>query len=170
MQKTSTYPTARIKDLAAVWTAIKLGLFMVFLSNLSGWVYGYFYHMISIHPLTEIIQTFNLPDGVQIQNRLLGLSLMPVSYAVLASIAPLIGWWIYSRVDAKNCDVVGWGAAATYTASALVITYVNRAARGQMGFASGPIEMTIGVFLMMCFLMFFLGLGFVIAKTFKLKL
>jgi hypothetical protein len=170
MQGSSVSARAVKKDIGTVWTGIRLGLFLVFSSNLSGWVYGYFYHLIAVHPLAEMVRTFNLPDGVRIENRLLGLSMLPVSYAVLASVAPLIGWWIYSRVEAKNCDKVGWGAAATYTASALLITYTNRAARGEMGFASGPIEMTIGVFLMMCFLMFFLGLGFSIAKLFRLKL
>jgi hypothetical protein len=121
MPASSTAAMAVKKETGTVWTAIKLGLFMVFLSNLSGWVYGYFYHMIAIHPLAEMIKTFNLPDGVEIQNRLLGLSLMPVSYAVLASVAPLVGWWIYSRVEAKNYDKVGWGVAATYTASAMSI-------------------------------------------------
>ena len=93
---------------------------------------------------------------------ILGLSLVPLTFALLFVLAPLVGWWVYSRVEPARHNAVGWGAVGFYLLGDIVLSLFT-------GIFSVP-ALIAGAVIVGLYTMFWMGIGFNLAKLFRIKL
>ncbi|HWB97504.1 MAG TPA: hypothetical protein VG672_12395, partial [Bryobacteraceae bacterium] len=91
------------------------------------------------------------------------LSVAPLDFALLTILAPLVGWWVYSRVEPAKQTLVGWLAAVLYVVSDATILVVTTT------FDPLSVSLVSGV-IALVYIMFCMGIGFNIAKLFRLRL
>ena len=156
---------------SSTWPAIvKVAAVLLVMVEVAGFFYGFFYSMLSRDLVQAMLVQAHFDDVLNIENRLLGLTLAPLVYAVLAAIAPLVGWWIYSRIETPSQYAVGWGSSALFAFTYVLIGLFNQAGAARMGLTMGLLSTVLGTALIVVYTMFFMGIGFNIAKIFKLKL
>ena len=154
------------KTNSAVATALKAGLFLFFLTRVAGGVFGGWWGAISRPVVRSLLQTAQLPNIEATIDRIFIQSMGPLTMAVLTVLAPLFGWWIYSRVEKSRQDAVGWLAALIFAACdaalSLLVAGLQSADLGVLLFL-----LAVGETMMILWIMFFMGVGFNIAKLLK---
>ncbi len=143
-------------------TSLKVGVFLLVMLRLAGAAYGAFWGLFVSKSLEDMLGVWRVADYATALNQLFGLSLTPLPFAILFVLAPLVGWWIYSRIAPPQQNAVGWSAAAIYCAADSILSLLTG------GFSI--ISLIIGSVIVLLYTMFCMGIGFNIAKLFKLKL
>lgn len=155
---------------ATYGTIVKVAMVLLVIVELAGYIYVAFYSLLARDAVETLLVSAQFSDVIAIENSLLGLTLAPFTYGLLAAIGPLVGWWIYSRVDKPQQSVVGWGSAALFALSYVLIGLIVQGALGRLTAVFDLVATVIGLALIVVYTVFFMGIGFNIAKLFKLKL
>jgi len=154
------------KPAVAVWGPIvKVAAVMFVLTIAAEFAYGAFFALFAMPTLTGVLQAAHVDAAFALEGRLLQVTIAPLVYALLTAISPLVGWWIYSRVDTGGQAKVMWGAAALY---AIVSVAFGMGLSGAM--VANPLELLLGLAIIVVYIVFFMGLGFIPAQLFKAKL
>ncbi len=148
-------------------TAVKLGFFLFLLTRLGGVVFGVWWNLATLPLLRSMLQTAQLPNLEATLTHILGLTLFPFNMAILVVLAPLFGWWVYSRVDKPRQNAVGWLGALVFAVFDAAITLVFAGAELELGYVINLVVLAISEAIIVLWVMFFMGLGFNIAKLFK---
>jgi len=150
----------------SVWGPIvKVAAVMFVLTKLADFAYGFFFGAFAIPELNSVLQAAHVDQALALESNLLQVTMAPLSYALLTAISPLVGWWVYSRVDTGGQAKVMWGSAALYTVMALAL---GLGLSGAM--IANPVLLLLGVAILVLYTVFFMGLGFIPAQLFKIKL
>ena len=92
----------------SVWGPIvKVAAVMFVLTKLAGIAYVFFFGAFVVPQLTTVLQAAHVDQAVAFEGGLLQITMVPLSYALLAAISPLVGWWVYSRVAIAPCPGPG---------------------------------------------------------------
>lgn len=158
---TTTAAPARATQ-ATFLTALKAGLFLLVMMRLAGGVYGAFWGLFSLQPLEQMLGEWHVVNYASAVSRILGLSIVPLSFALLFVLSPLIGWWIYSRVEKARQNAVGWSIVGIYLVGDAVLSILT----GQYS----VIALIAGAVIIGLYIMFWMGIGFNLAKLFRAKL
>jgi hypothetical protein len=154
------------KAAVPVWGPIlKVAAVMFVLTQVAGFAYGAFFGMFSLPELNGILQAAHVDSALALEGQFLQSTFAPLAYALLTAISPLVGWWIYSRVETGAQAGVMWGSAALY---AIVSIAFGMGLSGAM--VANPLALVLGVAIMIVYSVFFMGLGFIPAQLFKAKL
>ncbi len=148
-----------------VGTIVKVALVLFVLSQAAGFAYGLFFGLLALPQLNGILQAAHVDAALALEGQLLQVTFAPLTYALLTAISPLVGWWVYSRVDTGGQAKVMWGSAALYTVVSLAF---GMGLSGAM--IANPLALVLGLAIMVVYIVFFMGLGFVPAQLFKAKL
>ncbi len=149
-----------------VWGPIvKVAAVMFVLTQVASVVYVFFFGLFSVPQLNGLLQAAHVDAAMALESQLLQASLAPLAYALLTVISPLVGWWVYSRVETGGQAAVMWGGAALYTVAAMALGF---GLSGAM--IANPITLVLGMAILIVYSVFFMGLGFIPAQLFKAKL
>jgi len=151
-------------------TAVKLGLFLFALTRIGGIAFGVWWNLATLPALRAALQVAQLPNLEATLTHIFGLTMFPFNMALLVVLAPLFGWWIYSRVDKPYQDVVGWLGAMFFAGFDIAVTLVFAGLELQLGYAISLLILAIFEAILILWVMFFMGAGFNIAKLFKARL
>ena len=151
-------------------TIVKVALVLFVLSQAAGAAYAFFFGLFAMPQLNGILQAAHVDAALALEGQLLQVTLAPLAYALLTAISPLVGWWIYSRVDKPQQSMVGWGSATLFAVSYVLIGLVVQGALGRLTAVFDVLATVIGLALIVVYTVFFMGIGFNIAKLFRLKL
>ncbi len=155
---------------SATTTALQMGLMLFLLTRLGAFVFGAWWGATAVPALRAFLQGAQIPNVEVTLDRILGLALFPFNMAILVVLAPLFGWWIYSRVDKARQDVVGWLGALIFSVFDAVISLVFAGIEQHLGYVVTLIPLLIGEGIIILWVMFFMGIGFNLAKLFKAPL
>ena len=149
-----------------VWGPIvKVAAVMFVLTKVAGIAYAFFFGAFAMPQLNAVLQAAHIDQALALEGGLLQITMVPLGYALLTAISPLVGWWVYSRVDTGGQAKVMWGSAALYTVMALAL---GLGLSGAM--IANPVLLLLGVAILVLYTVFFMGLGFIPAQLFKIKL
>ncbi len=151
-------------------TAVKVGLFLFAMVRLACVIFGAWWAALSRPMIKGLLQTAQLANIEVTVNYILGTAIFPLIMSVLVVLAPLFGWWIYSRVDGQKQNMVGWTSAVVFAIGDAALTFVFSASQIALGYHIDIFGMIVGEVIVILWIMFFMGLGFNIAKLFKAKL
>ena len=151
-------------------TALKLGVFLFALTRVAGFVFGAWWGLSALPFLRDMLQTAHLANLEATIDRVMGATLLPLNMAVLSVLTPLFGWWIYSRVPEAQQNGAGWYGALIFAACDASLTIVFSGLQAALGYQISLIGLGIGEAIVILWSMFFMGIGFNIAKLFKIKL
>ncbi len=154
----------KVRSRPAVVTALKVAVFYLVVMKFAQSVFFFFWGNFSIQPLLELIGKWHIDDYRGALGSIYSLSVMPLNFALLTVLAPLVGWWVYSRVEPSKQNVVGWTAAAIYVVADSAIMMAT------MPIDFGPISWGLSCLISLTFIMLLMGCGFLLAKLFRLKL
>ncbi|MEI9904320.1 MAG: hypothetical protein WDN06_10315 [Asticcacaulis sp.] len=167
----STTDVSAKPNMAAAYGAIvKVAMVLLVIVEVAGYIYAGFFGLLARDAIETLLAAAQFSDVLAIENSLLGLTLAPFTYGLLAAIGPLIGWWIYSRIDKPQQSMVGWGSATLFAVSYVLIGLVVQGALGRLTAVFDVLATVIGLALIVVYTVFFMGIGFNIAKLFRLKL
>lgn len=164
---TEKVATPAVSKGSAAATAVKVGLFLFALTRFGSLVFGTWWNLTTLPVLRSMLETAQLSNLEATLVRIMGLALFPFNMALLAVLAPLFGWWIYSRVDKARQDVVGWLSALFFVSFDLALTLVFAGVELQLGYTINLVLVAIFEAIVILWLMFFMGIGFNIAKLLK---
>ncbi len=151
----------------AVWGPItKVALVMFVLCQVSSLAYLFFFRLMGLNMLVPMLQDAHIDQIFAFENQLLQVTFSALAYALLTAISPLVGWWVYSRVDTGGQAKVMWGSAALFTVASAIFNIVLTGG----AIITNPVAMVLGLAILIFYIVFFMGLGFVPAQIFKLKL
>jgi hypothetical protein len=154
------------KAAVPVWGPIlKVAVVMFVLTKAAGMAYEFFFGMFAATELTPILQAAHIDAAFAFEMQLLQVTLAPVGYAIMTAMSPLVGWWIYSRIDTGGQAAVMWGAAALNAVASIAL---GIGLSGAM--VANPLALVLGMAIMVVYTVFFMGLGFIPAQLFKVKL
>ncbi len=145
---------------------VKVALVMFVLVELACFAYGVFFAAFSMGPLTQFLQDAHVADALTIEGHLLQFAAAPLAYVIITAISPLIGWWVYSRIESGGQAKVMWGAAALFAVTFILFGLTL----GGMLMAVNPVLLLIGTAILVLYTWFCMGLGFLPAQIFKVKL
>jgi len=151
-------------------TAFKVSIFMLVMVFLSAITYGFFWGVFSASKLVELLGVWRVAEYQQAMQVLLKLSLTPLTFAILVVVAPLVGWWIYSRVESSKQTSVGWSAAGLFALWNLLIGLFDFLSLGMAHLFMQMFFMVIGNAILLLYTMLLMGIGFNLPKLFKIKL
>ncbi|MGZ3297669.1 MAG: hypothetical protein ACXU8U_11465 [Asticcacaulis sp.] len=150
---------------AVMGPIVKVALVMFVLVQASAFAYGVFFGVFSLGPLTALMQEYHVDQALALEGRFLQLTFAPLTYALLTALSPLVGWWVYSRVETGAQAKVMWGGAALFAVLSIVF---NMALTGAM--VANPLLLLLGILILVFYIVFFMGLGFIPAQLLKFKL
>lgn len=148
----------------------RVGILLFVMVMVASYVFRFFFGLMASGEVEAMLVEARFNDVLAIENRLLGLTMGPAIYGVLAAISPLIGWWIHARVDKPAQGAVGWGGAGLF---AVIYVLVGLTAAGvilQLADLWVLAATLTGTALIVVYTVFFMGIGFNIAKIFRLTL
>ncbi|HVZ30137.1 MAG TPA: hypothetical protein VG839_07060 [Asticcacaulis sp.] len=154
---------AKARSRPAAVTAMKVALFYLVVMKFAQAVFFFFWGKFSIEPLLEMIGKWHIDNYREALGSIYSLSVAPLDFALLTILAPLVGWWVYSRVEPAKQTLVGWLAAVLYVVSDATILVVTTT------FDPLSVSLVSGV-IALVYIMFCMGIGFNIAKLFRLRL
>lgn len=154
------------KAAVPVWGPIvKVAAVMFVLSQAAGFAYGAFFGLFALPELNSFLQAAHVDAAYAIEAHLLQSTFAPLAYALLTAISPLVGWWVYSRVETGGQATVMWGGASLYTVVSMAF---GMGLSGAM--VANPLALLLGMAIMVVYSVLFMGLGFIPAQLFKAKL
>lgn len=143
-------------------TALKAGTFLLVMMRLAGGLYGFFWGVFALPQLDGLLGAWHVTDYAAALSAILGLALVPLTFALLFVLAPMVGWWIYSRVEPARHNLVGWGAVGFYLLGDTILSVFT-------GIYS-VVALGAGALIVGLYTMFWMGIGFNLAKLFRIKL
>ncbi len=149
---------------------VKIALLLFVLVELGGYIFVLFYGLLGHREVQMLLASAQISDALDFENRLLGMTMAPLAYALLAVLAPLIGWWIYSRVDKSQQTTVGWGSASLFAVVYVAFGLFNADAMARLGMAMTAISTIVGLAIIILYVMLFMTAGFLTASLFRAKL
>ncbi len=155
---------------SVVTTALKMAAMLFLLTRIGAFVFGAWWGAVAEPEIRAVLQTAQLPNTELALNHILGVTLFPFNMAILVVLAPLFGWWVYSRVDKTRQDAVGWVGALFFCLADASLTLIFAGTQHALGYNINVIALAIGEAVVILWLMFFMGIGFNIAKLFKAPL
>ena len=162
MNKATTATPATAAGTATWTTALKAGVFLLVMMRLAGGLYGFFWGVFSLPQLDSLLGAWHVTEYAQAVGMILSLALVPLTFALLFVLSPLVGWWIYSRVEPARQNLVGWGAVGFYLLGDTILSLFT-GIYSVMALAAGAL--IVGLYTM-----FWMGIGFNLAKLFRIKL
>lgn len=150
--------------------ALKMAAMLFLLTRVGGFVFGAWWGAAAEPQIRAILQTAQLPNTEQALNHVLGVTLFPFNMAILVVLAPLFGWWVYSRVDKSRQGAVGWVGALFFCLADAALTLIFASTQHALGYNINVVALAISEAIVVLWLMFFMGVGFNIAKLFKAPL
>ncbi len=150
---------------SVVGPIVKVAAVMFVLTQVGSFAYGAFFGLFALPQLNQILQAAHVDGALALEGQLLQTTFAPLAYALLTVISPLVGWWVYSRVDTGGQAKVMWGSAALY---AVVSIAFGIGLSGAM--IANPLALLLGLAIFVVYSVFFMGLGFIPAQLFKAKL
>ena len=151
---------------AVMGPIVKVAAVLFVLCQLAGLAYGFFFGVFSMGHLTDLLVSAHVSDVFAMENSMLQMTFAPLAYAILTAVSPLVGWWIYSRIDTGGQAKVMWGSAALFAVAYVSIGLVL----GGAVMTVNPLQLVLGLMILTVYVVFFMGIGFVPAQIFKLKL
>jgi hypothetical protein len=162
-ETTATPAHAKARVRFAAVTAMKVALFYLVVMKFAQAVFFFFWGKFSIEPLLEMVGKWHIDNYREALGSIYSLSVAPLDFALLTILAPLVGWWIYSRVEPAKQTLVGWLAAVLYVvADAGILVLTTPFDPVSVSLVSGLIALA--------YIMFMMGIGFNVAKLFRLRL
>jgi len=155
---------------SVVATALKMAALLFVLTRVGGFVFGAWWGAVAEPQIRAILQTAQLPNTELALNHVLGVTLFPFNMALLVVLAPLFGWWVYSRVDKPRQDAVGWAGALFFCLADASLALIFASTQHALGYTINLVALAISEAIVVLWLMFFMGIGFNIAKLFKASL
>lgn len=152
------------------WLIVKVALTLLVLVELAGIMFNFFYILLAHREVQFLLASAQLTNVLDLESRLLGMTLAPLAYAILAALSPLIGWWIYSRVDKPQQSAVGWGSASLFAFTYVGIGLLNAGAMARLGMAMSAISTILGLAIIILYVMLFMTIGFITAAITRVKL
>lgn len=167
--RAATASTARAAGNSTFTTALRVSLFMYAMLLISSTVYKFFWNAFSLDAVLAMLGEWRVEQYQIAVLTLQNLSLVPLTYAILVVLAPLVGWWIYSRIEPAQQTRLGWIVALLFAGYDILVSLVKL---GLVGIFWHPalIWMAIGQIIVVLFTMFFMGIGFNLAKLFRVQL
>jgi hypothetical protein len=153
-----------------VATALKMSAMLFLLVRVGAFVFGAWWGAVAEPEVRGLLQMAHLPNTEAAVTHVFGLTIFPFNMAILVVLAPLFGWWVYSRVDKPRQDAVGWVGALFYAVADAALAMIFAGAQHALGFDVNLVVLTIGEAVIILWLMFFMGVGFNVAKLFKAPL
>ncbi len=150
--------------------SLKIALVLLVLVELAAVVFAFFYGLLGHREVQLLLASAQVADAIDMENRLLGITMAPLAYAILAALSPLVGWWIYSRVDKPQQNAAGWGGASIFAALYVLIGMFNAGTMARLGLAMSAISTILGLAIIILFVMLFMTIGFVTAAITRVKL
>ena len=170
MTEATTAAATPVQTKVVYGQILRVGLLLFVMVTVSSYIFRLFFGLLASGDIEAMLVEARFNDVLAIEDRLLGLTMAPAVYGVLAAISPLIGWWIYARVEKPAQGAVGWGGAAVF---ALIYVLVGLMAFGLVTRLADPWVLAgtvTGVALIVVYTVLCMGVGFNIARFFKLKL
>ncbi|HWB97505.1 MAG TPA: hypothetical protein VG672_12400 [Bryobacteraceae bacterium] len=157
-----------------VGLAVRAAIFLLAIETFGAILFQGLWVAFAAPRVAYILSTAQLPNlGVAVGQMLL-VNTLPLALTILAILTPLFGWWIYSRVPAEKQTGMGWTLAAIFTAGHVALGLLAGLQAGVPYDAIAWIAYWFGgIFayvVVLLWVMFFMGAGFLIAKLFKSKL
>ena len=146
-------------------TTVKVTVVMLVLTQVASLAYFVLFGVFSLQALTAVLESTHTEAVTIVEALLLQMSVQPLTYALVTAIAPLVGWWVYSRVDTGGQAKVMWAVAVLHTLVSV----------GLAIFLNGAVIMNVSLVvlnlvILVLYTVFFMGLGFIPAQLFKAKL
>ena len=163
--KSTTVPTSSVWLLSA-----KVALVLLAMVELGAFMYGRFFRLLALNAMESLVASAGIVDAIAFENRLLGLFIAPMAYGLLAAVSPLIGWWIYSRVEKAQQTPVGWASASLFGATYVFIGLFSAGAMARLGISIDAISTILGLAIIILYVMLFMTAGFVTAAITRIKL
>ncbi|WP_443747733.1 hypothetical protein [Asticcacaulis solisilvae] len=152
---------------SAAATALKMSAMLFVLVRIGGFVFGAWWGAVARPHLRALLQTAQLSDLETTLNHIFGIAMFPFTMSILVVLAPLFGWWVYSRVDTARQDATGWLAALFFCIGDAALAIIFSGVQHRLGYDVNMVGLAIGEAIVLLWVMFFMGLGFNIAKLFK---
>ncbi len=157
-----------------VGPAVRGALLLLVLEYFGAFIFGGAWSLLAAPKIEALLYGAQLPNLVLTLTQMLMVSVLPFLFALLAVLAPLFGWWVYSRVPADKQNGTGWAMAAIFAAAQSVIGTLQTIGSVPLQDTFSAIAYAFGAVLSFVMLtlwvMFFMGVGFLIAKLFRSKL
>ncbi len=153
------------KSHAGWMTGLRLGIFLFLLIRLANFVFNGWWTISAFPDVKALLQTAQMPNLEFAISYVYATTLYPLIMTLLAVLAPLFGWWVYSRVEPEHQSTVGWSGALIFSVCDAILTIVSTPDH-----VVGYIGLAISEAIAILWIMFFMGIGFNIAKLFKAKL
>jgi hypothetical protein len=154
--------------------AVRAGLLLLALEHFGGFIFGGMWGVFARPSVEALLADVPLPHLSATINQIMNVSLLPLSLAVVAVLAPLFGWWIYSRIEPEKQTETGWAIAGVFTAGDVLFSLIRAAFSGvpMDAFSWGAIGfmLVFGAIISILWVMLFMSIGFLTAKLFKAKL
>ena len=163
---TAARPALRI----ACGQMVRVAVLLFVMVTVASYIFRFFYGLLARGAVEAMLVEAHFSDVLAIENNLLGLTMAPAVYGVLAAISPLIGWWIHARVEKPAQSLVGWGATTLFAVVYVAIGLISAGVIGRLAEPMILVWTLIGLALIVVYTVFFMGIGYNIAKLFRLSL
>ncbi len=170
MTETTTAAATPVRTSVVYGQIARVGLLLFVMVTVSSYIFRLFFGLLASGDIEAMLVEARFNDVLAIEDRLIGLTMAPAVYGILAAISPLIGWWIHARVEKPAQAAVGWGGAAVF---AVIYVLVGLTVAGLVVRLVDPWVLAgtvVGLALIIVYTVFCMGIGFNIAKLFKLTL
>ena len=154
------------KARVSIWgPTLKATAVLFVLTKVGVIAYSFFFGVFSVPQLNVLLQATHIDQGLAFEMQLLQATYPALGIALITAIAPLIGWWVYSRVETGGQAGVMWGVA---TLNSVISLALGVGFSGAM--VANPLALLLGLAIVVLYTVFFMGLGFIPAQLFKAKL
>lgn len=157
-----------------VGPAVRAAGMLFLLVHVGQAIFGGMWAVIAAPKVAAFLEAAQIPHLEIVLGQLLMVNILPLMLALIGVLGPLFGWWIYSRIAPEKQTETGWAIAGLYALFDAVLSTVglvlsggqmDAVAWGGMGFLLAIIAL-----IMTLWVMFFMGIGFLVAKLFKATL
>lgn len=155
---------SQVRSRFALFTALKVAIFYLIVMKLAGYIFFFFWGKFSVVPLIDLLGKWHVDEYRAALASIYHLSIAPLNFALLTILAPLVGWWVYSRVEPGRRTLVSWVSAALYVAADAVWMYVTTTVD------YGPVSLGLNYLIALLYVMLFMGLGVNFGKILRLRL
>ncbi|MGZ3297668.1 MAG: hypothetical protein ACXU8O_01525 [Asticcacaulis sp.] len=161
-------------------TIFWISMILLALVYAAAFIFGFIYAAVSEPMITKTLTALATAYGVQFsdadmtifEHAIIGPIALPLVLALLAATSPLLGAWIQSHTAKNRHGAIGWGASFLFAlANSLIGLFQSHDAAKAMGLDA---SIGIGGFVLGCaivwlFTLLFMGIGYNLAKLFKVR-
>lgn len=144
------------------------------LEHLGQAIFGGMWGAFAEPKVDAILASVQIPQLEATVEQLMMVNMLPLVLALLGVLTPLFGWWIYSRIPTERQTETGWAIAGFFILFDALLSLVGALfSTGQMdavAWGGFGFLLVITAAILVLWIMFFMGAGFLVAKMFKSKL